>query len=256
MNPTLLLPLVELNYIEVFSLLDGVQGSVWNETEKQADLKTGAPYHIMNGVYYSHFSKDEIDVEIQRIKTVYKGTPMFWRVGELTDYRDILVEKLLASGFEQNAPLVAMSIDTAEVSDESVKDSILIKRISSADQFEDWHGPWAKAFGYEGNVIDLNKEAMQKRPDAYHSFVLYSDGKPVASSSIYFTQLLPAIYNVSVLPEFQGKGFGRTVVDFTVKVALGFGYDQVGLHCRKDLQDFYRKIGFKYLGDYELFSLN
>lgn len=79
------------------------------------------------------------------------------------------------------------------------------------------------------------------------------DGTPMATARWrtvwHGEQLVAKLERFAVLPEYRGKGYGRTLVKEVVEDARLAGFDDCVLHAQQHLEPFYRSFGFETVGD-------
>lgn len=54
---------------------------------------------------------------------------------------------------------------------------------------------------------------------------------------------------VAILPQRQGQGIGRRLIDFSEQAARGHGFSEIMLHARESAVSFYEKLGYQIMGD-------
>lgn len=114
-------------------------------------------------------------------------------------------------------------------------------------------GEWSQWASIVSNVLFKGEPmdpALFRHPAVKKQFVLmtgYMDGVPVATSLLYLAER-PGLYMVATLPSYQGKGFGRQLVEHAQAEAAARGYDFVVLHSTKAGLNFYRKLGYRAFG--------
>lgn len=54
---------------------------------------------------------------------------------------------------------------------------------------------------------------------------------------------------MAVQNNLQGKGIGATMMNYAENVARDAGYSKLIMHARKTAMDFYKKLGYKVVGD-------
>ena len=90
-----------------------------------------------------------------------------------------------------------------------------------------------------------NKTSFQ--PDLF--LVGESDGQVMASVMIGYEGRRGWINYLAVLPEYQGKGYGRTLVEHSLELLKEIGAPKVNLLVRPTntkVQAFYEKCGFEF----------
>jgi GNAT superfamily N-acetyltransferase len=131
------------------------------------------------------------------------------------------------------------------------KEKILIRKCNKKD-FEGLklivHRTIKKSYAdvYPEEAIDYflehhSKENMEKDIPKGRTFMLESEGKIIASGSIVKDE----IKRVFVLPEYQGRGFGKKIMAKLEETALKNGISRVKLCASLPSKDFYLALGYK-----------
>jgi GNAT superfamily N-acetyltransferase len=103
---------------------------------------------------------------------------------------------------------------------------------------------YADSYPQEAIEYFLNhhsKENMEKDIPKGYTFVLELEGGIIASGSIVGNE----IKRVFVLPEYQGRGYGRKIMAKIEEVALNNGIRRVELCASLPSKDFYLALGYK-----------
>lgn len=84
-----------------------------------------------------------------------------------------------------------------------------------------------------------------------------STGYIVGTSWLTFDGRRFHLHHIGVLPQYQGKGLGKKLTLESIKFSKAKGY-QVKLEVHKtniNAIGLYKKLGFKYLGDYDVYII-
>lgn len=54
---------------------------------------------------------------------------------------------------------------------------------------------------------------------------------------------------MAVQNNLQGKGIGAAMMNYAENVARDAGYDKIMMHARKNTMEFYKKVGYKVVGN-------
>jgi ribosomal protein S18 acetylase RimI-like enzyme len=136
-----------------------------------------------------------------------------------------------------------------ERSARSGKQDLLQCREINADDPGEW-SHWASVVS---DVLFKNQPldpTLFRQPAIKKQFILmtgYSRGIPVATCLLYLAENA-GLYMVATLPAFQGKGFGRQLMEHAQVAAGARGYEFVMLHSTKTGLNFYIRMGFKNFG--------
>lgn len=85
-----------------------------------------------------------------------------------------------------------------------------------------------------------SKENMERDIPKGDTFMLELDGKVIASGSIVEEE----IKRVFVLPEYQGRGYGRKIMTKIEETAINKGIRRVALCASLPSKDFYLALGY------------
>ena len=84
-----------------------------------------------------------------------------------------------------------------------------------------------------------------------------NDGTVVGASWMTFDGRRIHLHHIGVKPDFQRKGIGRMLTEQSINFAKVKGY-QIKLEVHKNnifAVRLYKKLGFKYLGDYDVYII-
>jgi ribosomal protein S18 acetylase RimI-like enzyme len=88
------------------------------------------------------------------------------------------------------------------------------------------------------------------------NYIGYLDGKPVATSCLFFGGGAAGIYSVSTLPEFRGEGIGAAMTVMPLLDARAMGYRIGTLQSSEMGFNVYKRLGFRHLCQIENFYLH
>lgn len=112
--------------------------------------------------------------------------------------------------------------------------------------------------GMGGKFRGDNKLIIQNTLEAGGKlFVLFDEEKLIGSSWITNDSRRLYMHHFGILPEFQGKGYSKLLLDESMKFARKTGL-QIKLEVHKENEialNLYKKAGFAYLGDYDVYII-
>lgn len=156
-------------------------------------------------------------------------------------------ELLAAERFIAAAEWVNMALPLGRSN--PMSQGLLPCREIDADDPDDWSG-WAFVVSnvlFKGGPIDA---AMFRDPEMKKRFVLmaaFADGVPVAACLLNLGEHA-GIYMVATLSSFQGKGFGKALMEYAQARAAARGYAFVVLHSTKAGLNLYNNLGYQTFG--------
>src|ERR1700744_2345894 len=100
-----------------------------------------------------------------------------------------------------------------------------------------------------GEIYSVEKISSQLTNNTQTYLLLIEDGKPVAFAAYSPREEDPEIYKLHklyCLPETQGKGFGKILIDEVINKTVGAGKHTLDLnvHRYNKAKNFYEKMGF------------
>lgn len=87
--------------------------------------------------------------------------------------------------------------------------------------------------------------------------ILESSNKIIGTSWMTFDGRRIHLHHLAVLPEYQNQGYGKALTEASIEFARKKGF-QIKLEVHQNNKtaiNLYKKLGFKYLGDYDLYII-
>jgi len=85
------------------------------------------------------------------------------------------------------------------------------------------------------------------------NYLIYSEDKAVGTGILFSNGKIGGIFNISTLPEYQKKGYGKAMMLFLMNRALELGLDHLLLLSSPVAIKLYTELGFKKAFDVDLF---
>lgn len=97
-------------------------------------------------------------------------------------------------------------------------------------------------------LADEQEDMIDKYLNKGKMYVLKDNGEAVGECVISDNKNKTLeIKNIAIKPEFQGRGYGKVIIDFIIKNNIGkYSFVQVGTGDSPLTVPFYKKCGFKY----------
>jgi ribosomal protein S18 acetylase RimI-like enzyme len=199
----------------------------------------------LNAITHFYYTTD-IGTRIDAILEKAPQKPISFWVEEWQDSKD-LVKELEARGFQKVVTCPFMSWKVSEIQ----KPSNTIKRRdqATADAFNTILG---RGFGLDRET-EQGYGALQNNSSA-ESYLIYTDDVPVGTGTLFITDNVGLILNITVLPEYQKKGFGSAITQFLMHRAYELNLEKVILNANPGAISVYQKLGFKHLYDLYIYA--
>ncbi len=187
-----------------------------------------------------------IDAAIARGRQ--RNVPLQWWTGRDTRPAD-LGERLVASGFRYEGDGTGMAVDIADLGGEApVPRGLEIVAVSDRQTLETWCRVCAAGLGMPDHAGPALLEWFTIAVEMELPWKIYLavwDGRPVATSLVFFAAGVAGIYCVATLPEARGRGIGYAVTRRPLLAARGTGYRVGILHASEMGRSVYRRLGFR-----------
>ena len=102
-------------------------------------------------------------------------------------------------------------------------------------------------------VTKAGYNRLMNIPQAEH-YLVYYENKPVGSGTLIHQGTIGGVFNITVLPEYRGKGLGRAMTQFLMQRSHELGLQKTILLSSPLAEKLYASLGFKKVSDIEMYS--
>jgi ribosomal protein S18 acetylase RimI-like enzyme len=160
-------------------------------------------------------------------------------------------------GFSDGTPGMTVDLQTLPESP-SIPPGLEIRTVEDEATMRVWTHVFTPGYGFpinwEGTIFDVWFKLGLDFP--VRNYLGYLDGKPVATSTVFYSAGVAGIYDVATLPEARGQGIGTALTLAPLLDALQIGY-RIGILQSSDMGfGVYKKMGFRHLCQIENFYRN
>jgi GNAT superfamily N-acetyltransferase len=209
------------------------------------------PTSIYNRVINTNFNALNVDARIKEVTAYYssKGLPFLWMVGP-KDSPSELPHRLEESGFMRGGS-PGMAIALGKLKDPFTPYGFRIERVQDRKELMDYSVLMPQAFGFD----ELSKKAVSRwiqgvgLSENLHHYLGYLDDKPVATSTVFYSDGVAGLYCVASLLDVRGRGLGSVMSAFPLLEAREEGYNVGVLHSTTMAHGVYLRLGFKDYGE-------
>lgn len=210
-------------------------------------FKSGLKISMLNRVMQTSLKPIETDQAISDVKQFFEPEhlPFTWQVDPWDKPRD-LAERLEEAGFRRDeTPGMAVKID--ELVEPVQPQGFRYERVDSPEKLDTYAWLMVKAYGMPEHAWGWLTGGFKYHGvvDDFQHYIGYLDGKPVATSSIQYSDGVAGLYNVATLPEARGKGIGAVISHAPFIDALERGYRFGILHSTRMGYNVYKRLGFE-----------
>ncbi|MFX1572287.1 MAG: GNAT family N-acetyltransferase [Promethearchaeota archaeon] len=216
----------------------------YEESEEYFKVYSGIPFPMANGVINTKLTSEIAEKKINQIITYFedKNIPFAWVVGPSSEPKD-LGELLANKGFipVQKAPGMACNLKNLIYKTEPLVNLKIVK-VKNFEMLKLWADVCITAAEWPKELL-LDLWLTISSPD--NAFLAYYDGKPVATSYVFYGAGVAGIYNVGTLEDVRNKGIGTAISLAPLYQAKKLGYEIAILQSSEMGLNIYKKIGFK-----------
>lgn len=192
---------------------------------------------IFNRAGRAHLRDEDVDAAIDVVTTRAraKNVPMLWWVVPSSRPSD-LGRRLQARGFTHTRDLKGMA---APLDAERTQSSVVhIERVRDREMLRMWN-----------DVPQLREEryafyAEYLDSPAFHHYLGFLDGVPVATGSLFLGGGAAGIYNIHTKADLRGRGIGTALTTAAMNHARELGYASAVLLANPKSAVLYARLGF------------
>lgn len=216
----------------------------WSHAQEAHDgpdllwVVTDIPTPLFNSVLRANFSDDEADAAIEAAiaRCAARNVPMLWWTGPTTRPHD-LGERLVAHGFRHDSDNAGMALALELLEEAPVPDGLTISRVCDRETLKIWNDV--------PKGLDVRYEFYAEQGDAYHHYLGFMRGEPVAISSLFPACGVGGISNIFTVPEARGRGIAPAMTTAALRDARELGYDVAVLQSTRKSTAMYARLGFR-----------
>lgn len=172
-------------------------------------------------------------------------------------YSQNIINQLSDNGFKSICQQYEVKTDIKLIKSNILPNTNIVE-VSSSDMLDDWIIPIASGFQSSAQdtklYLNLIKKAFNSDSNLLKHFILYENGKPITSASLYFVEEIARLDNVSTLREKQGLGYGKKIVQYCANKSRLAGSKRMEFESSEQGIKLYRKLGFLEVGKSYIYS--
>lgn len=234
-----------LSYIRTFSAVTGNQLYESNATLLVLSNENGISM-INNCVAKAPITEKNVAETLQRYKKANK--PVLWTVFPSENHENAvkILKKNRVVHLEQNS-LMYLDLSTLNESVDTFG-TIHIKAVETSVELKEWAKLNALSFYMTRDTRNfITQKATPlflKRSLPARHYIAYEKSRPVGTASVFLSDGVAGIYNVTAAPEARGKGIGEMITRKALLFGKKSGYKYATLQATEMGAPVYKKIGF------------
>ncbi len=251
-SPESLLRAIEANTLDAFVRWGQALGSSFVEDGEVQLFISGTPLQLWNGVVRARFV-DGADVDRKIDETLAhfaaRQVPLAWLVGPGTRPLD-LGRRLEAHGMTPDAEVPGMAMLLADMPAEAAAvPGLTIAEVGDGAAMV----RWIETVATGSEFPDVVREQLMVlygrygfQPSTTVRYLLGSlEGRPVATSLLFFSAGVAGLYCVATVPDARGRGIGNAITLAALQAARDQGYAVGVLQSSAMGLAIYRRLGFR-----------
>jgi GNAT superfamily N-acetyltransferase len=209
-----------------------------------------APKSTHNVVVRSNIPPELVEEKIGDVMAVSRGhqRSCMWKVTPSSRPLD-LADRLLDHGFVNIANPAGMVKDLGDLPALDLADGVMIERVVTEGQLDDWLEVMRNGFGLAADMIRWQKAALMtvgfEVNGAIRHYIAYWEGKPAGISTVFLDGEVAGIYYVATVPAVRNKGIGTAVTLVALQDARAEGCRLAGLEASTMGYPVYARMGFR-----------
>ena len=250
-SPSALIPVIETNLIELFSLFSG-----WSQAEvyDEADLFwtiTDIPFSLFNSILRTRLAPDTVDetIEAAITRARSRNVPLLWWVNQASRPSN-LEEYLIKHDFKFIGDSPGMAVDLLDLNENfQPQPELNVRTVNDRKTLRIWSSVLTRGFGLPEHAgkgfFDFFSTLGFGAQSPIRHYIGWLKEEPVAVSTLFSGRGVAGVYNLATVPEVRRQGIGSTMLMKPLRHARKAGYRFVILQASEMGVSVYRRVGFK-----------
>ncbi len=210
------------------------------------------PNYIFGANLAKNMVSDEIELLKEEIRSGTAPNSWFLGPGSAAVFQPGGLEQY---GFKKafSWPGMVLAIEKMS-SDFSVSGNFTIREVDNLNDLKKWSCIInAGMFGHGFEGVNLFGNLLGGKD--IKLYMGFHNGLPVSTSLLYMNSGIAGLFLIATLPDSRHQGFGTRMTVAPIKEALKTGYEYAGLFATKAGERIYKKIGFRWTCDFNIYYL-
>jgi len=246
----------ERNNAAIWKALPGRVDGWFSDDPDFVGAVINGPLAANNAVVLAQLGPAEANLLISEFvaKLIYFHVPGMWWLGPSAQPAD-LAERLLRFGFAENAGSPILVCDLTGLAAKADPPELTITQLGDDVDLEALSDCYLRGFDIPANAHEFTRYYLcQAEFQMGRWFVGWHGGAPVALAMLMPAAGVAGIWNVCVVPEGRGKGYGEAVTRAAMSAGRTLGYRYAALNPTRAGLPLYRRLGFREIARYREFE--
>jgi N-acetylglutamate synthase-like GNAT family acetyltransferase len=142
------------------------------------------------------------------------------------------------NGFSIRNKLAGMTLKLGEKF--PLQNNLSFKRVLNEEDAEIWSDIYPLSFNYV-----ISKETLVHNYENAKFYLVYFEGKPIGTLTLFQTQKIMGIHGVGVIPEMRKKGYAEEIMKFAINSAIDADCEYAQLQASDLGKGIYARLGFE-----------
>lgn len=254
-----LITALESNMTAFWSAYGRGNGCTLHSTPNVVWFYTGLAVALFNGVVSAKLKLDEVKLIVENLQSKLdeRGAPALWWLGPSSTPGNLGV-LLEQHGLHPAGEVPGMAGELAVMNPTpKTIENFIIQKASNIEMQALWGRIAAIGSEFPDSATEMAQLEASLTDSQYkvqHRYIGFWDGVPVASSAMVLDSGVAGIYAVATIPEARRKGIGRLMTEFPLFEARQAGYRVGILQASSMGYPIYKKMGFKDVCKFSIYS--
>lgn len=208
---------------------------------------TGLEHWFFNSVVHCNYTTNRAHHVDALLNDAPEGKPIAFYINQTQDAA-ALIDVLCQRGFTKTQTDSCMAWQVKDIE----KPTHTVKR-ATEKTLNAFHTILAIAYESDDAMRD-GYRALLDQSKASEQYLVYLDGTPVGTGTLFVTGNVGCIFNISVLPEYRQKGAGTALSQFLMHTAYKRGLETMVLLSEPTATNMYKKLGFVTQFDVDIYA--
>lgn len=229
-----------------------------HDTGAAVYMDSGFPDPIFNSVIRFAPKEENFDAEFNKIHQYYtsKDYPYCWWTIASPNGITPLEQRVFAEGFMQILEVKGMAMNIESFQWDGFMPEGKVVQLSTPKHLSDWMKPIQASFDMAPDILKLYYNIMTQwlktSSDEVISYVMYFNGHPVSSFTVFFDKEVASFYNVATIPAFRKKRIPSAIAACCLAMAQQRKYKWATLQASPYSVKLFERLGFRTYIDYVL----
>jgi GNAT superfamily N-acetyltransferase len=224
------------------------QGQIFDSADIRWVLTNDPVFNRVLSAQFPDNTAKRVEIMVNWLKR--RKLPLTWLISPVSQPSN-LHHYLQANGLVYQGAWAGMAYDFTNQSEPPhiQNPALSIRKVNSPQDLKLWVDIACRSFHFSPHIRYAYEQVFNIFPltpnQSWEFYLVYLNGQPVATGSLFYDDETAGIYWMATLPEYRNKGIGTSLASHLVCSAQNRNYLRVVLHATVKGYPVYQKVGFK-----------